>query len=72
MPQRVRKLRFPDGDSEHRSTEVELLVGSTVRCRGATWVVASVTETVALLEPIPDELADGAASVGVPGSSMAT
>ena len=50
MPQRIRKLRFPDGDSEYRTTEADLKVGTIIRSRGTNWVIASVTDGLAVLE----------------------
>ena len=43
-------LRFPDGDSEWRSTRGELPVGTLVRSRGALWRVRDYDGVAVLLE----------------------
>jgi hypothetical protein len=46
-------LRFPDGDVEHRSTQAELPIGSTVRTRGTHWRVREYDQRgAAILEPV--------------------
>ncbi len=65
MPQRIRKLRFPDGDSEYRTTEADLKVGTIIRSRGTNWVIASVTDGLAVLE-WPHTNGDGDGAVQLP------
>jgi hypothetical protein len=74
MPQRIRKLRFPDGDGEYRTTEVDLKVGTRIRSRGREWVIVSVTDGLAVLDwPKTDDGSDGQgqASVQVPAAPPA-
>jgi hypothetical protein len=49
-------LRFPDGEVEWRSANVQLPVGTLVRSRGALWRVRSSDDgTVVLDEASPDD-----------------
>ena len=43
-------LRFPDGESEWRSTRGELPIGTLVRSRGALWRVRDFDGGAVLLE----------------------
>jgi hypothetical protein len=63
IPQRITKLRFPDGDAEYRTTQVDLKVGTIIRSRGQDWVIASVTDGLAMLE-WPEVVGDGASADG--------
>ena len=50
MPRHMRKLRFPNGESEYRIFVVELEVGVLIWGRKGLWVVSSIAELLVFLE----------------------
>ena len=42
MPSTVVTVRFPNGETEFRSSPKDLKAGDTLTCRGAIWLVARV------------------------------
>ena len=65
MPQRITKLRFPDGDRQYRTTQVDLKIGTVIRSRGKQWVIAAVSDGLADLHgPISDGDGNGASADG--------
>lgn len=46
---RITRLRFPDGDTEYRTTPTLLKVSVQVRSRGCIWAVAALSEGTAVL-----------------------
>ena len=61
MPSTVVTVRYPNGETEYRSTPEELKTGDTLTCRGATWLVAKVeqaagssTQMIVTLRPTND------------------
>jgi hypothetical protein len=52
----IRRVRFPDGDVEYRSTRGELAVGMLLRSRGVLWRVTGYDgDTVIVVQASADE-----------------